>query len=76
MNDSIELTKIEWQDFIEWYEEKYHYLDWERVSFGHCLIDHITEQTVAVMSEIPEKYYVDVSIYRVSPWNKDKTIGS
>lgn len=68
MDNSIELNKHKWQEFVYWYEETYHWCDWQPVTFGFCIVDTITGEIIATQTSIPEQYFVNSKFYNLSPW--------
>lgn len=71
MDEDISLSKYRWQEFISWYEEEYHYCDWQSVSFGFIIVDPITNEAIASTYDIPEQHFVKNKIYKLSPWGKN-----
>lgn len=70
MDNDVELSKLHWQNFLYWYEEKYSELLRLPMMSGTDVIEKESEKFIAYKTNIPERYYVLHQYIVGTPWEQ------
>ena len=68
MDNDVELSKLFWQNFLFWREEKFGMCQWFPTLSGIDIMQD--DKFIAYKTNIPEKYYVLQEYIIGSPWEK------
>lgn len=70
MEEEVELSKLHWQNFLYWFEEKYGELLRLPMISGTDIIERESEKFVAYKNNVPEQYFVVKKYIIGTPWEQ------